>query len=200
MNAHAAHENYPDTHHDPYSKTIFGFWLYLLTDFIMFGAFFAAYAVLHNNTYGGPSSKDLFDLSYTIAESVFLLLAAFTSGIAGVYAHRRKKTQVVVFFLLTFLCGLAFLILQTQELSVLIENGNDWKRSAFLSSFFSIILLHSAHIVIGLLWTLVLLIPVLIQGVHSTSVRRLTCLRMFWQFLNLLWVFTCTLVYFLGAK
>ena len=96
------HENHLDTHHDPYSKTIFGFWLYLITDFLLFATLFAVYAVLKKSTFGGPTPKELFNLEFVTLESLVLLCTSFTAGLAGVYAHRRNKAATTLFFILTF--------------------------------------------------------------------------------------------------
>ena len=190
---------HPDTHHDIYSKTIFGFWVYLLTDFILFATLFASYAVLHNNTFGGPSSKELFDMPLAFMQTLVLLVSSFTAGIGGVYAHRRKKWGAIFFFALTFLLGGAFLYKEWIEFSALISTGNGWQRNAFLSSFFTLVGTHGIHVVLGMLWTLVLVVPVLFGSMSGRDVRRLTCLKMFWQFLNVTWVLIFTFVYLLGV-
>ncbi|HEY2810591.1 MAG TPA: cytochrome o ubiquinol oxidase subunit III [Rhabdochlamydiaceae bacterium] len=201
MDTHAeTHEHYPDAHHDVYSKTIFGFWLYLLTDFVLFGSFFATYAVLHKGTFGGPSAHELFDLPYVMIETLIFLTCSFTSGIAGVYAHRKDKGRTIAFFAITFLLGLVFLSMEVSAFSHLISAGNDWQRSAFLSAFFTLVGTLAFHVVFALAWTIVLLIPVMREGVNSVSIRRLTCLRMFWQFLNVMWVFVFTIIYCMGAR
>lgn len=190
-----AHESYPDIHHDVYSKTVFGFWLYLLSDFILFGAFFATYAVLKDGTYGGPSGKELFQLPCVFIQSLILLSCSFTSAIAGAFAHRKNVSATILFFAVTFLLGTVFLGMEINEMSRYLSAGNGWQRSAFLSAFFTIIGTHAAHMVFALLWVIVLLIPLFYEGLTSASIRRLTCLRMFWQFLNVIWVFIFTMIY-----
>ena len=192
-------EAHPDAHHDNYSKTIFGFWVYLLTDFILFATLFASYAVLRNSTFGGPSGKELFDMPLAFVQTIVLLLASFTAGIGGAYAHRRKKWGAIFFFALTFILGAAFLYKEYIEFAQLIRDGYSWKANAFLSSFFTLVGTHGIHVVFGLLWTIVLVLPVCIQGISTTNVRRLTCLKMFWQFLNVTWVLIFTFVYLLGV-
>ena len=102
------HESYPDAHHDGYSKTIFGFWLYLMTDFMLFATLFAAYAVLSKSTFGGPSSKDLFHLPFTLTQTLIMLCSTFTIGLAGATTHRRKKEATIILFLVTLILGIAF--------------------------------------------------------------------------------------------
>lgn len=197
---HTSETHYPDSHHDVYSKTIFGFWVYLLTDFMLFATFFAVHAVLFDSNHGGPSGKQLFVLPFTLVQSVCLLCASFTSGIGGVYAHRRNKYGVIWFFLLTFLLGSIFMVMEMGELSRLIQSGNSWQKSAFLSSFFNLIGMHGLHTIIALLWTLVVIVPVFSVGITDVSVRRLTCLKMFWQFVNIIWIFIFSLVYLMGGR
>lgn len=193
------HENYPDAFHDTYAKTIFGFWVYLMTDFILFGALFATYAVLCDSTFGGPSAKDLFLSSFTLIQTLALLTCSLMAGLAGASAHRKQKNTTLVFFGLTFLLGAIFLGMMMGEFSRLIQAGSTWDRSAFLSAYFTIVGTHGLHVVFGLLWTIFLLVPVFREGVSNVSIRRLTCLRMFWQFLNVVWIFVFSFVYLLGV-
>lgn len=192
------HESYPDTHHDIYSKTIFGFWLYLLTDFILFASFFATYAVLYRGTYGGPSAFDLFDLPLVLIQTFILLTSSLTSGLAGAFAHRKNKNATIALFALTFILGFAFTWMEFSEFTRFVQQGNGWQRSAFLSAVFTLVGTHSIHMLFAMLWVIVLLVPVFREGCTSVSIRRLTCLRMFWQFLNIVWVFIFTMVYMGG--
>jgi len=194
------HEEYPDTHHDTYSKTIFGFWLYLLTDFILFGTIFAAYAVLSTHTFGGPSAKDLFSRSFALLQALIMLAASFTSGLGGAYCHREDKNKTLLYFFITFLLGAAFLWLQMGEFHRVLSLGHSWKDSAFLSVYFSLLGTFSIHVILGLLWIPLLLFPFWRQGVNSVTLRRITCLRIFWQFLNVVWVFIFTIVYLMGVN
>ncbi|MCB1106578.1 MAG: cytochrome c oxidase subunit 3 [Chlamydiia bacterium] len=193
-----AHEAYPDTHHDVYSKTVFGFWLYLLTDFMLFATVFAAFAVLSKSTFGGPTPKELFNLNYTTLETLIFMVSTFTVGIAGVFAHRKKKGGTLIWFAITFLLGLACLWMSLHEFSHLISSGNGWERNAYLSGFFSLTGMFVLHLVFALLWIIVLLIPVFKEGITGRSIRRLACLKMFWQFLSIIWIFIYTIVYLIG--
>ncbi len=194
------HEVYPDPHHDVYSKTIFGFWIYLLTDFVLFGILFATYAVLQDSTFQGPSAKDLFNPSYNLVQTLILLTSSLTVAFGGAFAHRRKKGMTIVFFVLTFILGLIFADMQYHEFSHVIQLGYSWKTSAFLSAYFTLVFTHTIHILVGLLWIIVLIIPVCVYKVTNESVKRLTCMRMFWQFLNIVWIFIFTMIYLLGVK
>ncbi|MBS0603443.1 MAG: cytochrome c oxidase subunit 3 [Verrucomicrobia bacterium] len=195
-----AHEAYPDTHHDTYSRTIFGFWLYLMSDFILFGALFATYIVLSDSTFGGPSARELFQLPFTFVQTLVLLLSTLTVGLAGASAHRKNRNWTIALFSVTFVLGIVFLWMQLHEFAGYLTAGNGWKRSAFLSGYFTLVGTHTLHVLFGLLWMIVLIIPVCLEGISHVSVRRLTCMRMFWQFLNIVWVFIFSFVYLLGAK
>ncbi len=193
------HEHFPDAHHDSTSNTLFGFWVYLLTDFMMFAALFATYAVLRNSTFGGPSVQEVVNLPFTLIQTMLLLLSSFTSGLGVVAAHRRHQRGTIALFGITFLFGVAFLSMQLTEFSHLIESGNSWRRSALLSAFFTLIGTHGLHMVFALLWIPVLLVPVWLDGLTPVSLKRLTCLKMFWQFLNVVWVFIFTMVYLMSV-
>lgn len=186
--AHAAHE-------DPYSKTIFGFWTYLMSDCVLFAILFATYAVLHTNTFGGPSGRELFDPFYVLGETLILLTSSFTCGLAVLAAHRNSKKQVIVWLIVTFILGLSFLGMEINEFSNLAEEGNSWTRSAFLSSFFTLVGTHGMHITVASVWMLVMLGLVVARGITSSTYRRLKCFSLFWHFLDLVWIFIFTLVY-----
>lgn len=181
-----------------YEKTLFGFWVYLLTDFVMFGALFSTYAVLHYSMFGVVAEHGLWNLPFTLIQTLLLVTASFTSGLAGAAAHRNNKRGTLWLFGLTFLLGLLFLGMQLFELNRLVQEGYAWHTNGFLSAFFTLIGTHAAHLFFALLWTLFLTLPVWREGITQVSLRRLTCLKMFWQFLNLVWVFIFSMVYLLG--
>jgi len=193
------HEPLPDPYQDEYSRTTFGFWVYLLTDFMMFATIFAVYAVLHKSTFGGPGPKELFDLPSVMNQTWVLLVATFFVGFGGASVHRKHRAGTITYFLLTFILGITFLWLQFDDLSLLVKRGASWKSNAFLSAYFTLIGTFAVHIVFGLLWIIVLILPVIKRGIDMVSVRRLTCLRMFWQFLNIIWIFIFSIVYLLGV-
>jgi len=160
MNKPASHESYPDIHHDNYSRTTFGFWVYLMSDFILFGALFAAYVVLAGSIHGGPSAKDLFQLPYTFVQTCVLLLSSFFAGLAGASAHRKHKSRTMLFFAITFLLGIVFMGMEFNEFSRFASAGHGWDQSAFLSAYFTLVGTHGLHVLFGLLWVIVLLFPV----------------------------------------
>ena len=184
---------------DQESKSIFGFWIYIMTDCVLFATLFATYAVLHNNTAGGPGAKELFSLPYVMAETLILLTSSFTCGLAILAAHNNQKKQVLWLFGITFLLGLAFLGLELHEFRNLYLEGNSWRRSAFLSSFFTLVGTHGMHITAGLIWMAAMLLRVFKRGITSISLRRLTMLSLFWHFLDIIWIFIFTVVYLMGV-
>ncbi len=186
-------------HQEGNANTVFGFWVYLMTDCILFGVLFAVYAVLHNNTFGGPGAKDLFSLPLALGESIVLLVSSFTSGYAMRSVGPKDKNKVLFWFGVTFLLGAAFLTMELLEFSILIKEGSSWQRSGFLSAYFTLVGTHGLHIAFGLLWMIVLLIPVMRKGLTPLSVKRLTCLKLFWHFLDIVWIFLFTVVYLMGA-
>lgn len=190
----------PDPHQDTFSKTVLGFWVYLMTDCLLFATFFAAYAVLHNETFGGPSSHDIFSLPITFAETMILLFSSVTCGFAMLASLRKNtKIQILAWLGVTFLLGASFLALELTEFSQLLDEGNSWTRSAFLSSFFSLVGTHGLHITVGLLWIIVMMCQVAFQGINVITFRRLIIFSLFWHFLDLVWIFIFTFVYLMGV-
>jgi cytochrome o ubiquinol oxidase subunit 3 len=181
------------------SKTMLGFWIYLMTDCILFGSLFATYAVLRGNTFGGPGAAELFSLSFVLTETLLLLTSSFTAGLAMLAAHSGKRRQVLVWLGITFALGAGFLGMELSEFSKLIAEGNSFTRSGFLSAFFTLVGTHGLHIATGLLWMGVMVRQVLTRGLVPPVVRRLALLNMFWHFLDVVWIFIFTIVYLMGA-
>ena len=189
----------PSAQPDGNTKTIFGFWVYLMTDCVLFASLFATYAVLRGNTFGGPSGHQLFSLPYVLTETLILLTSSFTCGLAMLAAHNRDKRLTLLWFGLTFLLGIAFLAMELTEFRHLVIEGNSWRRSGFLSSFFTLVGTHGLHITVGLLWMVILMAKVLSGGLTTANIRRLTLLSLFWHFLDIIWIFIFTIVYLIGA-
>lgn len=181
------------------AKTALGFWVYIMTDCVLFASLFAVFAVLRNNTFGGPSGRELFDLHSVLAETLILLTSSFTCGLAILAAQRRNRQQVLLWFGVTFLLGLAFLGIELNEFHHLVATGNSWRRSGFLSSFFTLVATHGAHITAGLIWILTMMAQVAQRGLTRHTVRRLTLLSLFWHFLDIVWIFIFTIVYLMGV-
>lgn len=184
---------------DDNSKTLLGFWIYIMTDCVLFASLFATYAVLHRNTFGGPSGQQLFNLPYVLTETIVLLTSSFTCGLAILSLRRNNKNKVLFWFSITFLLGLVFLIMELTEFRHLAQMGDSWRRSGFLSSYFGLVGTHGLHITVGLIWMIVLMAKVLGSGLTKGNIRRLTLLSIFWHFLDIIWIFIFTIVYLMGA-
>jgi cytochrome o ubiquinol oxidase subunit 3 len=181
------------------AKTLFGFWTYLMTDCILFATLFATFAVLRNNTFGGPGGQELFNLPFVLAETLILLTSSFTCGLGIVYAERKIKKISLILFGITFLLGASFLTLELNEFHKLVVEGNSWRRSGFLSAFFTLVGTHGAHISAGLIWMLTMMFRVYQNGLNATNVKRLKMLSMFWHFLDIVWIFIFSIVYLMGV-
>jgi cytochrome o ubiquinol oxidase subunit 3 len=182
------------------SKTSLGFWIYLMTDCVLFASLFATYAVLHGNTFGGPGPKELFDLDFVLVETLILLTSSFSCGLALLAARQGQRRQMFAWLALTAVLGLAFLGLELHEFTNLVHEGNSWRRSAFTSSFFTLVGTHGLHITVGLLWLGILAFAIRAKGITSTLLRRLTLFSMFWHFLDVVWIFIFTIVYIFGVS
>jgi cytochrome o ubiquinol oxidase subunit III len=178
----------------------YGFWLFLLSDIVMFSAFFAAYAVLSGATAGGPSGAELFDLRNAAVETACLLLSSFTCGLAMVAASERRLAPTQLALLATGLLGSAFIALELREFFSMIAIGAGPQRSAFLSAFFALVGCHGLHVGIGLLWLGTMMAQVLAKGFRADIMRRLLCFSLFWHALDIIWVALLTLVYLGGAQ
>ena len=200
-----AHEGYraalPHEIH-PHDKRVvvgYGFWIWLISDIILFSAFFATYAVLSENTAGGPSGRDLFSVGTVAAETACLLLSSFTCGIAMIGARARKRSWYYGGMALTFVLGAVFLVLEIHEFRSLIAEGAGPSRSAFLSSFFALVGCHGLHVAAGMLWLLTMVAQVWAKGFRENIQRRLLCFSLFWHTLDIIWVALFSLVYLVGV-
>ena len=189
-------------HERPAPKRIvtgFGFWLFLLSDIVIFSCFFAAYAVLLGQTAGGPSGAELFDLRSVAAETAFLLLSSFTCGLAMIAADVRDARWFHLGMAVTCLLGLGFLALEFREFAALVSRGAGPTRSAFLSAFFTLVGCHGAHVSAGILWLLTMMAQVFAKGFRADIMRRLLCFALFWHVLDIIWVAIFSVVYLLGS-
>ena len=180
-------------------KNMLGFWIYIMTDCVLFATLFATFAVLRNNTFGGPPGRELFSLPSVLAETLILLTSSFTCGLAILASHKKDKTQVLGWLGLTFMLGLSFLFIELNEFHRLAIEGNSWHRSGFLSAFFTLVGTHGLHITIGLFWMALTMVKITQKGLTSSLVRKLTLLSLFWHFLDIIWIFIFTIVYMVGA-
>jgi cytochrome o ubiquinol oxidase subunit 3 len=181
------------------SRKTLGFWIYLMTDCVLFAALFATYAVLHTSTFGGPSGHTLFDPPFVLAETIILLTSSFTIGLAILSSRNSKKNATIIWLCVTFLLGASFLAMELTEFSSLVSDGNGWGRSAFLSAFFTLVGTHGLHITIGLLWIGVMIYRILASNMKAIDIRRLALLSLFWHFLDVIWICIFTVVYMMGV-
>lgn len=179
-------------------RVMFGFWVYLMTDLLMFAILFACYTVLHGNTAGGEGGRQLFSQKVALTETLLLLTSSFTAGIAMVNARLGKKNQTLIWFAITFILGALFLRFELTEFAQFIHEGHTMKTNAFLSSFFILVGTHGLHITSGLLWMGTTMIFTAKRGLTKPIVRKLSMLSLFWHFLDIVWIFIFTIVY-MGA-
>lgn len=192
-----AHDDH--AHHDTGGNTVFGFWLYLMTDCILFASVFATYAVLVNHTAGGPSGKDIFELPYVLGETALLLVSSCTYGFAMIAAHRGFKGQTLAWLAATFVLGAGFIGMEINEFHHLIAEGFGPDKSAFLSSFFTLVGMHGLHVTAGLVWMVIMMLQVSQRGLTDRNNTRLMCLSLFWHFLDIVWICVFTIVYLMGT-
>ncbi len=202
MSTEVLHNNH-DHHHDhdaeATSKVLFGFWIYIMSDCILFASIFATYIVLHGNTFGGPSGKELFEMPYVLIETFLLLISSFTYGLAMQAMYKANKSQVMLWLSITFLLGFGFICMEINEFHHLILEGNGPSRSAFLSAFFTLVGTHGLHVTCGLVWMIMLMLQLNKHGITAVTSRKLGCLSLFWHFLDIVWIFVFTIVYLMGV-
>jgi cytochrome o ubiquinol oxidase subunit 3 len=179
-------------------KVTFGFWVYLLTDCVLFASLFATYAVLRGNTFGGPSGQDIFNLPFVLLETLILLTSSFTCGLTILALNKNNKHGVLAGLVVTFLLGASFLFMELHEFSGLMNEGNGPERSAFLSAFFTLVGTHGLHILFGLIWLAVLIVFIERRGLIQSMKRKVLLMSMFWHFLDVVWIFIFTIVYLYG--
>ena len=181
------------------STTVFGFWMYLMTDFVLFASLFAVYAVLRANTFGGVSGAQIFSLPFVLKETLLLLTSSFTCGLSLLAARSGSNRQVVFWLSVTAILGACFVALEFSEFINLFAAGNGPQGSAFLSSYFTLVGTHGLHVTLGLIWMLVLIGAIARRGLTRSNMRKLMLLSMFWHFLDIIWIFIFTIVYLMGA-
>ena len=187
------------TEHHPESGTLVGFWIYLMSDCLIFAMLFATYAVLGQSYAGGPNPKELFDLPLVAVNTAMLLFSSITYGFAMLQMDKGKKNAVIGWLALTGLFGLAFLGIELYEFSHLIHEGAGPSRSAFLSAFFTLVGTHGLHVTTGIIWMATLMAQVSRHGLIPENRRRLMCLSMFWHFLDVIWIGVFSVVYLMGV-
>lgn len=197
--AAAAPVFYDNGDHHPQQGTLLGFWLYLMSDCLIFAVLFATYGVLGRSYAAGPSGADLFDLKLVAVNTALLLLSSITYGFAMIGAQHGRRGVVLGWLAVTGLLGLGFLGIELYEFAHLIHEGAGPQRSAFLSSFFTLVGTHGLHVTFGTLWLVTLMVQVSKHGLIPENKRRLMCLSMFWHFLDVVWIGVFTFVYLMGV-
>jgi cytochrome o ubiquinol oxidase subunit 3 len=184
--------------HEAGGSTMLGFWIYLMSDCLIFAVLFACYGVLGGNYAAGPAPKDLFDLELVALNTALLLLSSITYGFAMLSSYRRQVNGTLLWLGVTGLLGAGFVGVEIYEFAHLIHQGAGPQRSAFLSSFFALVGTHGLHVTFGIVWLIVLMVQVKRHGLTVPNGRRLACLSLFWHFLDLIWIGVFTFVYLLG--
>lgn len=193
---HSDHHDHPDME----EMRTFGFWIYLMTDVIIFGTLFAAYIVLQPNRNGGPGPEELFQLGGIIASTIILLTSSYTSGLAVLAMHRGKLRALIGWLGGTASLGTAFIVLEVNEFIHLVHEGATISTSAFLSAFYTLVGTHGLHVSIGLVWMIALMIQLAKHGITPVTKRKVNVISLFWHFLDVVWIFVFTIVYLMGVR
>ncbi|CCE08500.1 cytochrome o ubiquinol oxidase, subunit III [Bradyrhizobium sp. STM 3843] len=196
------HQLHVTEHEGPASKRIvtgFGFWIFLLSDIVMFSCFFASYSVLVGQTADGPGAAELFDQRNVAIETILLLLSSFTCGMASIAADMRNAWWFQIAMAVTAVLGAGFLVLEVREFIDLVGRGDGPSRSAFLSAFFTLVGCHGMHVSAGILWLLTMMAQVVAKGFRADIQRRILCFALFWHALDIIWVAVFSVVYLMGT-
>ncbi|WP_445115735.1 cytochrome o ubiquinol oxidase subunit III [Acinetobacter sp. WZC-1] len=199
---HHDNHGHDDHHHDDTDLTVFGFWTYLMSDLILFGTLFIAFAVLSSHIPPGtPSPKELFGdtLGFVLTETFALLISSVTFGFAVLASYKKKVNQVILWLIVTFIFGASFIGMELYEFHHLVHEGHGPSHSAFLSAFFTLVGTHGIHVTSGLVWMIVLMVQLKKYGLTTTNTRRLACLSLFWHFLDIVWICVFSVVYLMGV-
>ncbi|MDT8894298.1 cytochrome o ubiquinol oxidase subunit III [Halomonas sp. I1] len=196
---HAHEHDHHDDHHDTAGTKVFGFWVYLMSDLVIFGSLFATYAVLLRGTAGGPSGADIFELPLILISTFLLLVSSFTYGMAVLAMNADQVDKVKKWLAITFLLGAGFIGIEIYEFQHLIHLGHGPDRSAFLSAFFTLVGTHGLHVTFGLIWIIVMLIQLQQKGLTDMTRPRIMCLSLFWHFLDIVWICVFSFVYLMGV-
>lgn len=192
------HEQEHGHEHDQEGLRIFGFWIFLVTDLLLFASLFATFLVLRTHTDGGPTGKELFEMPGVMAETFILLTSSFTSGLATLEMRRGKRSKLIGWLIVTALLGLAFVGLEINEFAKMAAEGATMQRSAFLSAFFTLVGTHGAHVSFGLIWMSAIMLQLARHGITAATSRKVFIVGLYWHFLDVVWVFLFTVVYLMG--
>ena len=192
------HETLSAEHRTEDTATLFGFWMYLMSDFILFAALFAVYAVFRSNTFGGPIGSDIFKPTFVLTETIILLSSSFVCGISILAARAGSVHATILSLIATIALGASFVGLEYSEFARLISQGSGPSRSGFLSAYFTLVGSHGLHVTLGLFWALALIIAIARYKLTRSNMRKLVLFNIFWHFLDIIWVFIFSIVYLLG--
>ncbi|MEX3934109.1 cytochrome o ubiquinol oxidase subunit III [Paraburkholderia phymatum] len=195
VSTYRARDHHDSHGHDDGTRTTLGFWIYLMSDCLIFATLFATFGVLANATAGGPSGRQLFELRYVLGETLLLLASSFTFGMGMLSAHANQRGKVIRWLAVTFVLGAAFICMEVYEFAKLVSDGAGPSTSAFLSSYFVLVGTHGLHVTSGLLWIVVMMHQISRFGLTPVTRRRIACLSLFWHFLDLVWICVFSLVY-----
>lgn len=188
-----------EEHHEPGGATLLGFWIYLMSDALIFATLFAGYGVLSMAYAGGPTPHEIFELPLVALNTAILLVSSITYGLAMIAMQEGKLGGTKAWLVVTGLLGASFVGVELYEFSTLIHEGATPQTSAFLSAFFTLVATHGLHVTFGIVWLVVMLVQLSQRGLHPENQRRLMCLSMFWHFLDVVWIGVFTFVYLLGV-
>lgn len=194
------HDHHHDHgHHDPQELKLLGFWIFLITDVVLFGTLFATYVVLHHNTAGGPTASEIFEMPGVIAETFILLTSSFTSGLAVLAMNQGKVKQLIAWLAVTWVLGAAFIFLEVDEFIKMVHEGFNYGTSAFATSFFTLVGTHGLHVSMGLGWMLLIMIQLGRKGITDVTRGKVNVLSLYWHFLDAVWIFLLSVVYLMGV-
>ncbi len=193
------HDHHDHGHHDQEELKTFGFWLFLITDVILFGTLFATFVVLRFNVAGGPTGGDLIELPGIIASTFILLTSSFTSGLALLSMNKGNKSGLIGWLIVTALLGASFIYLEATEFIHLVNEGANIGTSAYWSAFFTLVGTHGLHVSVGLVWMIALIIQLAKRGITPVTKRKVNIISLYWHFLDVVWIFVFTIVYLMGV-
>ncbi|WP_170006163.1 cytochrome o ubiquinol oxidase subunit III [Bacillus fonticola] len=193
------HHDHEDHGHDENSLKIFGFWIFLITDLILFATLFATYVILMGRYNGGPTGEELFEIPIFVASTFILLTSSFTSGLATLALHKGHVKQVVGWLSVTVLLGASFIGLEITEFATMVEEGATISSSAFLAAFFVLVGTHGIHVSVGIVWMISIIIQLLRRGINEETNRKTFIVGLYWHFLDVVWIFIFTVVYLIGV-
>jgi cytochrome o ubiquinol oxidase subunit 3 len=199
MASAATAHSHDHEHHDESSLRVFGFWIFLITDLILFAVLFATYVVLQGRYNGGPTEAELFSVPIFVTSTFILLTSSFTSGLAILQLQKGKVKSTVVWLLITVLLGIAFVGLEIEEFMTMVHEGATISTSAFLSAFFVLVGTHGLHVSVGIIWMTSAAIQLARHGINDVTTRKVNIVGIYWHFLDVVWIFIFTVVYLMGV-